>query len=215
MAKLPRPRRPLLSLRRSHVRSLTSGTKLYRVYRAGGFPSSWNTMRSFGPTSARFDPHEEPPHDQNRAVLYAAGSLPTALAEAFSATRVIERKRDDPWLVSFALAEPVSLLDLAGDWPTRAGASQAISSGRKDVARSWARAIYEEYEVDGLVYPSSMSGRRRRRNDSAIHGLAFALFDRAARALPDHPSLHLPLSHPGLDAALGQVAERYRYGLIG
>ena len=171
-------------------------------------------MRRFGPTNARFDPQQDPPHDQDRAVLYTAGSLATALAEAFSATRVIERSRDYPWLASFALAEPLRLLDLAGDWPTRAGASQAISSGRKDIARLWAQAVYEEYDVDGILYPSSMSGRRRRRNDPPMHGLAFALFDGATPALPAHPLMHLPLSHPGLDAALGEVAERYGYGLV-
>jgi hypothetical protein len=216
MAKLPRPARPLPPLQSGHFRSLSRGTTIYRVYRAGGtFPSAWNAMRTFGPTTARFDPHQDPPHDQKRAVLYAAGSLATALVEAFSATRVIERRRDDPWLAGFALAEPVRLLDLAGEWPTRAGASQAISTGRRDVARLWAQAIYEEYDVHGILYPSSMSGRRRRRDDPAMHGLAFALFDRATQALPAHPLMHLPLSHPGLDAALGEVAERYGYGLVG
>lgn len=147
-------------------------------------------------------------------MLYAAGSLPTALVEAFERTRVIERSRDDPWLASFALAAPIVLLDLTGDWPTQAGASQAISSGRKDISRLWAQAIYEEYEVDGLLHPSSMSGTRRRRGDPPMHGLNLVLFDRAATALPGHPLMHLPLRHPGLDAALGDLVERYGYALV-
>ena len=171
-------------------------------------------MRIFGPTEARFDPHLPPPSDQARGVLYAAGSLPTALVEAFERTRAIERSRDDPYLVSFALAARIALLDLTGAWPTLVGASQAISSGRKDIARLWAQAVYEEYDVEGMLYPSSMSGRHRRRGDPPLHGLSLALFDRGAGALPGHPLMHLPLSHPGLDAALGDIAERYGYALF-
>jgi hypothetical protein len=44
--------------------------------------------------------------------------------------------------------------------------------------------------------------------------MAMALFDRASSALPAHPSLNMPLSHPGLDAAMGDIAERFHYGLI-
>lgn len=171
-------------------------------------------MRTFGPTSARFDPHEPPPHDQTRGVLYAAGSIPTALAEAFGTTRVIELRRDEPWLAGFRLSARLRLLDLSGAWPTRAGASQAISSGRKDVAREWARAVYEEYDVDGVWYPSSMSGLVRAHRDPTLHGYAAALFDRAVRSLPRHPSLHLPLIHPALAGSFGTIADRYGYRLI-
>jgi hypothetical protein len=171
-------------------------------------------MRTYGPTSARFDPHQPPPHEQDRGVLYAAGSFPTALAEFFGATRTIERSRDEPLIASFRLARVLRLLDLLSGWPTRAGASQALSSGRKDVTRMWARAIYEELDVDGIIYPSSMSGSRRRRSDPPLHGLAVALFDRATSAIPAHPSLNMPLSHPGLDAPLGAIAERFGYGLL-
>jgi hypothetical protein len=172
-------------------------------------------MRTFGPTSARFDPHEPPPRKHSRGILYAAGSLPTALVEFFGQIRVIERDRDEPWIASFKLTRSIQLLDLSGAWPTRAGASQAISSGRKDIARIWARAIYEEYaKVDGILYLSPMSGRRRAAADPPMHGLAFALFDRAGSALPSNPSMNLRLSHPGLDAALGEVARRFGYGLV-
>lgn len=172
-------------------------------------------MRTYGPTTSRFDPHEEPPRDQARGVLYAAGSLPTAIVEFFAPTRTIERSRGEPLIASFRLMRSARLLDLTSGWPTRAGASQAISSGRKVIARMWARAIYEEFtEIDGLLYPSSMSGSRREPSDPPLHGFAVALFDRASAALPAHPSLNTPLAHPGLDAALGEVAERFHYGLL-
>ncbi len=216
MPRLPRPHRPLPPLRPEHRHRLARGSLLFRAYRAGGvYPSAWNTFRTYGPTSARFDPHLPPPHEQERGVLYAAGSLPTALVEAFGMTRVIERSRDEPWLVSFALAAPLVLLDLTGAWPTLAGASQAISSGRRDIARLWAQAIYEDYDgIHGILYPSSMSGPRRGRHDPPLHGLSLALFERAAIGLPDHPTMHLQLGHPGLDAMLGQIAAAHGYDLV-
>ena len=215
MAKLSRPTRPLVDLRRSDIRTLRTGTALYRVYHAGGrHATAWNRMRDFGPTTSRFDPHLPPPHAQDRSVIYFAGSIPTAVAEVFGSTRLTELGRDNPWLVGVRLAGPVRLLDLAGDWPTRAGTSQAISSGRRDIAREWARAVYEEYAVDGLWYPSSMSGTTRRPGDPSRHGHAVALFDRARPAIPRRPSLHIPLDHPAVLASMAKLAERYGYGLI-
>ena len=215
MPKLPHPRRPLITLRARDVRTLRRGTTLYRVYRTrGAHAAGWDAFRDFGPTSARFDPHLAPPHVQDRHVLYAAGSIATALAEAFGATRVIEASRDGPYLAGFRLARSVRLLDLASDWPTRAGASQAMSSGRKDIARAWAQAIFEEYDTDGLWYPSSMSGTARRPGDPRHHGYAVALFGAGSDALPAHPVLNLALDHPAIGAAIARVAERFGYGLV-
>ena len=36
----------------------------------------------------------------------------------------------------------------------------------------------------------------------------------ARRGIPAHPRLHLALDHPGLDAVMVEVAERYRYELL-
>jgi hypothetical protein len=69
-------------------------------------------------------------------------------------------------------------------------------------------------DIEGLLYNSSMSGSRRRGSDPVLHGVAVALFDRATGALPPNPVLHLPLNHPGLDAGLGDIANRYGYELI-
>ena len=207
MPKFPHPPAHLPDLEPDDITDLPSGRELWRVYFASGpHGTTWNAFRFFGPViTARFDHHLAPPSDQDRGILYAAESGPVCLAEVFQATRTVDRQRRDPWLVSFALADGARLLDLSGMWPTRAGASQALASGRRDVARAWSRAIYDEYpDVDGLVYPSSMYGR----------GLAMALYERASRALPSRPELHVPLTHPGLASILRTEASRLGYMLV-
>jgi hypothetical protein len=177
---------------------------LWRLYRAGGnHPSDWRSFRRFGPVAtARFDHHEPPPHDdEDGAILYAALAAPTAVVEAFQDHRLIDRIGRRPWLVAFRLVRGIRLLDLRSDWPTRAGASQAISTGRRDVARTWSRAIYDEFDGDGLIYPSAFASGEE----------SIALYERAAAALPPAPDLHLPLDHPGLEAPLSRVAVRYGY----
>jgi hypothetical protein len=81
------------------------------------------------PTNSRFDHHLPPSAVQDRGILYAAITGMTPFAEVFQETRVIDRRRNAPWLVAFDLARPLELLDLTDSWPTRAGASMAINSG--------------------------------------------------------------------------------------
>jgi hypothetical protein len=115
---------------------------------------------------------------------------------------VIDRARNDPWLVGFRLARSLTLLDLSGTWPTRAGASMALNSGARDRARLWSQRVYEDYAgVEGLLYPSSMDA-----NEPTL-----ALYERAEAALPDRPLLHRALSDPGLgDVVLG-AAHLFNY----
>jgi hypothetical protein len=174
-------------------------------FRGGRHPTLWDRFRSWGPTGARFDHHEPPPRDQNRQILYAAAAGPTCLAEVFQDTRTINRSRAEPWLVGFELTRPVALLDLTSSWPTRAGASMAISTGPRPRARGWSRAIYDAYPgVDGLMYPSSM-------NASAE---AVAMYERARDAMPRHPIFNRPLTDPALLFTLGNVAVDLGYRLI-
>ncbi|MGH2779834.1 MAG: RES family NAD+ phosphorylase [Thermoleophilaceae bacterium] len=166
---------------------MRSGSLVARVYARGGrYPSRWNDFRYAGPIgSARFDHHV--PGEQ-RGVLYGAASMATCVAEVFQGTRVIDRVADDRCLTAFRTTRAVRLLDLTGDWPTRAGASQAIASGPRNRAQAWARAIYEAYPaLEGLWYPSSMHGGHP----------AVVLSERAADALPADPELDVPLTHPG------------------
>jgi hypothetical protein len=187
------------------LRSLPAGTVLWRLYLRGGrHPTFWNTFRAFGPTRSRFDHQVPPPKLQVRRILYAAEEGPTCLAEVFQDTRVIDRAAHDPWLVGFELAEALELLDLTGSWPTRAGASMAVSSGPRPRAQRWSRVIYEAYPaVQGLYYPSSMHGNRP----------SVALWERAASAVPSIPIFHRPLVDPALLPVLSRVAKDLGYGL--
>jgi hypothetical protein len=176
-----------------------AGTALFRDYfRGGPYPVAWDQLRYYGPTNARFDHHEAPPRIQARGNLYAASHPRTPLAEVFQARRTINTRRDEPWLVGFRLAADVRLLDLTGLWPTRAGASTAINSGPRSVARRWSGAIYDAYpDAAGLWYGSSMNA----------NAPCVALYERAEAALPALPSFHRALADATLRAFLETCAE--------
>jgi hypothetical protein len=205
---LPHPP-PVADLRKigPEVHVLPRGAVVWRVYfRAGSYPSTWNAFRSYGPTGARFDHHDEPAAlHPVKAILYGADSGPTCLAEVFQDTRVVDRGRDQPALAAFQLMQDVSLLDVTGAWPTRAGASMAIGTGSRKRAREWSRTIYDAYpQLAGIRYGSSMNANRP----------AFAFNERASAALSGAPLLDLPLSHPGLAVLLARAARRFGYRLV-
>jgi hypothetical protein len=206
LPKFPEPPRDLAAVT-PEWREVPAGTLLWRVYaRGGAHPGAWNGFRHHGPVgTARFDHHLPPPREQERAVLYAALDVPTCLAEAFQATRTIHRTRREPWLVGFRMAAPLHLLDLHSAWPTRAGASMAIASGRRDRARRCSQAIYAACRAaQGLWYSSSMYAGRP----------CVALYERGESALPARPSLHLALADPRLDVPLQHIAADIHYRLI-
>jgi hypothetical protein len=187
---------------------LAADTTLARIYfAAGAHPSRWNEFRKAGPTAARWDHH--PPNrrggdEQIRAVLYCAPDVDTCAAGAFQATRRIDRTRNAPALVIFALRKGVTLLDLRGTFATTLGASTAIHSGPRARSRAWARELYEAYPgIQGLYYGSSMNG----------HAPAVALNDRAQEAMPEQPQFHRALNDDLLVDTLQQVALRLSYGL--
>ena len=106
--------------------------------------------------------------------------------------------------MGFELTTALELLDLTRLWPTRAGASQAIATGRRATAQAWSRAIYRAYpDVAGLRYRSAMAGG----------SVNLALYERALPAIPTRPTIHLPLTHPGLTLPLQRAAARLGYGL--
>jgi hypothetical protein len=188
---------------------LPADTKLARIYFATGpHPSHWNQFRSFGPTAARWDHHlpnaGSVAVEQNRAIFYCAPDVDTCAAEVFQATRRIDRTRDAPWLVVFALREAVTLLDIRGTFATKMGASTAIHSGPRSRARAWARELYDAYpDIQGLYYGSSMNG----------HAPAVALNEHAQRAMPEQPQFHRALNDDMLVETLQQIALRLSYGL--
>lgn len=207
MAKFPEPPSvPDLARVPPEWKTLPRGATLWRLYfRGGAHPTFWNTFRAYGPVSGRFDHQIPPPSTQERAIFYAAELGPTCLAEVFQDTRLIDRTAREPWLVGFALGLPVKLLDLTGPWPTRAGASTAMSSGPRSRAQRWSRVIYEAYpDCQGIYYGSSMYG-----GTSAV-----ALYERGGPALPSNPIFHRPLADPALLPMLKRVAREIGYGLI-
>ncbi len=188
------------------LRVLPAGSELWRLYfRGGAHPASWHTFRAYGPVrSARLDHHLPPPRVQENAILYAAGAGPTCLAEVFQEGRLIDRTARQPWLVAFATVAELLLLDLTGLWPTRAGASLALTTGPRPRAQRWSRAIYEVYpRVQGLFYGSSMHG----------NAPAVALYERSLPALPATPFFHEALSAPALLLPLQRVALQIGYAL--
>jgi hypothetical protein len=192
-----------------HTLTLAADTQLARIYFAAGpHPSRWNQFRSFGPTAARWDHHlpnaQRVAVEQNRAVFYCAADVDTCAAEVFQATRRIDRTRNAPSLVVFALREAVTLLDIRGTFATKIGASTAIHSGPRSRARTWARELYDAYpNIQGLHYGSSMNG----------HAPAIALNERARSALPQQPQFHRALNDDMLVGTQQQIALRLSYGL--
>jgi hypothetical protein len=189
--------------------ALAADMPLARIYFAAGpHPSRWNQFRRFGPTAARWD-HQLPdasnaPTEQSRSVLYCAPDVDTCAAEVFQSTRRIDRTRNAPGLVVFALREVVTLLDLRGVFATTIGASTAIHSGPRTRARAWARQLYDAYpDIQGLYYGSSMNG----------HSPAIVLNDRAQRAVPEQPQFHRSLNDDMLVEVLQRIALRLSYGL--
>lgn len=178
------------------------GQLWWRIYFASGpYPTEWNRFRNFGPVStARFDHHLEPPAIQRRQVLYAAESIGVCLAEVFQDRRRIGFD-GDPHLAGFHVVRPLLTLNLRQLWPTRVGASQAISSGPRARSRMWARAVASSFdEVDGLLYSSSMHA-----GDAAL-----ALWD-CQDALAALPMVHLRLNDPSLRPALLRLAASIGY----
>jgi hypothetical protein len=181
--------------------------KLVRIYYASGpHPVAWNTFRAWGPAhNARFDHHladdNGAPFHQPRAVLYCARQGITCIAEVFQATRVVNRFDNDPYLCAFTPTRDLKLLDLTGRFATQMGASLAIHSGPRHRAREWARALYEAYDHDGLLYLSSMDAGAP----------AIALNDRAEDAMPAAPLSNRPLSDPLLTDVIDAHTHRLGY----
>ncbi len=217
MARLPQPPAPAVlqaMLRRTEdVIAVTTGTPIVRIFTVGGnHPQQWDTFRYAGPLPhARFDPHTPaaqggPSVTRDHGVLYFSLSVRTCLAEVYQATSTVDRTTRAPRLVVLRPRRTLRLLDLSGLWPTRAGASQAISNGPKERTQAWARTIRAAYpELDGLWYRSSMNAGKP----------SLCLWDPpAATALPETPDILLPLDHPGLDVPLGRACKDLGYTLL-
>lgn len=191
--------------------SIPKGTTLHRIYlRGGAHPTLWNAVRFFGPTPARFDHQTRDaggnPHEQERGIFYATTDIVTALAEVFQETRAVNRQHRQPWLVSFAVAYDMTLLDLSDTFPVRAGGSMKIVSGATLYSQNWSRAFYECYaNIQGIYYPSSMTNRP-----------IMALYERVVPAgpFPPAPRFHRALEDALLLEPLRNACQEIGYNLI-
>lgn len=136
--------------------------------------------------------------------MYAASDITTACGEVFQDSRFIDVTSDDPYLAGFRLRRPVRLMSLRSNWPTRAGASQALASGARSSARGWSMAIWEDLrDIEGIEYDSAMNRG----------GTNYALYERAEDALEPAPVSNNPLTHRGLRTVLRNSAVVLNYGL--
>lgn len=212
MAKFPNPPGvAALTLLTAAIRTFEPGSRLARVYYSRSrYPLRWDEFRHFGPLNSRWDHHfpdgNNRPMMLERSVYYAATDAQTCLAEFFQQGRRIDRAAQAPWLVVFELSQPLTLLDLTGDFVTRMGASMAIHSGPRSRARQWACELYDAFPaLDGFLYASSMNGGAP----------ALALADRAEKraVLPPHPLFHRALADDVLLDALKYAASSLGYAL--
>lgn len=191
-----------------HVFTLPTNTALFRIHATSDTHwLQWHAFRGYGPTDSRFDHHDPPPHGQARKIMYVATQGPTCFAEYFQLTRRINRALRSPWLVMFHTIASLTLLDLTGSWPTRAGGSQEINTGDHPTCRAWSRAIYASYpDIDGLYYRAKMLGGH----------FSIALYERAIHAIPSAPALHFPLIHDdrAFQQAIANVACEIGYDII-
>lgn len=91
--KLPARPPAELAITADDLTTLPAGTAMWRIHptdRPHVVP--WNALRSFGPTSNRFDPHPPPPRDHpDHGVAYTALDPFTTFAEVYQRTRTIHR----------------------------------------------------------------------------------------------------------------------------
>lgn len=131
----------------------------------------------------------------------AGTSFTGAIAEYFqdgsgAGVGPVDRTLDDVTVTVFATAAALVMLDLDGGWVTRAGGNQALRTGARGTARHWARAIYARFpDVAGVAYSSSVWGP----------GRCLALWERAAPAVPAHPSATRALADSHLDTPLAHA----------
>lgn len=209
IGKLPdRPDPAVLTASHPEFHTVAPAAVLWRIHRTTGpHVTAFNQLRDFGPISTcRFDPHPDGPPRLHPGigVLYAAGDLPTALAEVYQTTRVIDCVTAAPAATAFRCVRPVRLLDLTGQWPLRAGASHVINTGRRSATRAWARAFRTAWpDLDGLWHTSSLTGHP-----------CVTLFSPAADALPAAPAHTFALNDPRYLDWLLVAADTIGYDLV-
>lgn len=95
-----------------------------------------------------------------RGVIYLAGNLPTALAEALPGRSPVEIC-PNRYLIVVQSSAPALLLDISGDGAMRIGAVATLGAGdeKRRKTQRWARRIYEDLpRYQGIGYTSAHQG---------------------------------------------------------
>lgn len=126
---------------------------------------------------------------------------------------MIDLRHEAPVVSLFRVERDLALLDLTAHWTTRAGASAALSSGPRAIARRWSRDFYEAYsKIDGLRYRSSMSGG----SDIALalyERCTEALYKRCTDAMPAEALATRRLDHPEIVGSVTDAAKLLGYDI--
>lgn len=194
---------PGVPLKPSFV-SLTRAVALTRLHLHRFGPSQFNPV---GPIH-RFDHHTQgsrakPERDPDRATLYAASNLWTALLEIYAYTPVI-----DPSLrraATLRSKEAIRLLDIRGSNALGAGVTTAMNgSPRRTSTQAFARRVYAHPafgQPEGIVYSGAVDGRDN-----------YVFFERAANKLEVVRDVELrSLEFVGV---LGEFAHRFGKELL-
>ena len=143
-------------------------------------------------------------------VLYASPNFTTAFIETIVRDRFAHRRTrrvalreitERVWVrIAARPGTPLTLLDLRADGCTRIGAPTDVVQARNHAAgRAFGKTIHAEHaDVDGIVYPSRLTGEA-----------AYAIFDRSIGKLTAGEQGQL-----GEHVALPSVLERHGIGLV-
>ena len=81
----------------------------------------------------------------------------------------------------------------------------AISSGDRETARTWSRAIYAAFpSILGLHYNSAMNAGNP----------SYAFYERTQQHLAHSPDIDLPLNHPTMAVHLDTLASTLGYDML-
>lgn len=144
--------------------------------------------------------------EQGYGILYVAESIAGTFIECFGRTLGEKGVSEDTVrqknLFQIEFKRLLCLVDLFGNGLAKIGADARLSSGSYDMARRWAKAIWEHpQKVDGIRY------RSRHDNDLICCGF----FHRIQDLLVEKNQGNLVDNHPEV---LGKILDRYDYYVL-
>lgn len=182
-------------------------SRVLPVVRSAGPFFRLNSIRH--PSALYFDHSGEGRFDgpaQGYGILYVGEDEYVPFIESFGRVHgrqiVEERILKQRYLARFESDRPLQLVDLTGAGLVKIGADARLTSGSYEMARRWAKAIFDHPQgVDGIKYFSRLDNTRA----------CLGLFDRVSSNLQETNLGALLGNHATL---LAQILNHYDYGLI-